>query len=53
VLDPTAGNPVGIKGGGEGGIAPAATAVIHALAGALQSYSIAHIDMPATRLGTP
>ena len=49
-LDPTAGNPLGIKGGGEGGITPAAAAVINALADALRDYGIDHIDMPATPL---
>ena len=53
-LDPTAGDPLGTKSGGEGSISPAAAAaVIDALAGALNSYSIDHIDMPATPLGTP
>jgi carbon-monoxide dehydrogenase large subunit len=49
-LDPTAGNPLGIKGGGEGGITPAPAAVINALADALHDYGIDHIDMPATPL---
>ena len=49
-LDPTSGNPLGIKGGGEGGITPAAAAVINALADALKDYGIDHIDMPATPL---
>jgi carbon-monoxide dehydrogenase large subunit len=49
-LDPTAGNPLGIKGGGEGGITPAPAAVINALADALGEYGIDHIDMPATPL---
>jgi aerobic carbon-monoxide dehydrogenase large subunit len=46
--DPTAGNPLGIKGGGEGGITPATAAVINALADALREYGVDHIDMPAT-----
>jgi carbon-monoxide dehydrogenase large subunit len=46
--DPTAGNPLGIKGGGEGGITPAMAAIINALVDALQRYSVEHIDMPAT-----
>jgi aerobic carbon-monoxide dehydrogenase large subunit len=50
VLDPTAGNPLGIKGGGEGGITPAPAAVINALVDALKGYGIDHIDMPATPL---
>jgi carbon-monoxide dehydrogenase large subunit len=47
-LDPTAGNPLGIKGGGEGGITPAPAAVINALVDALKEYDIDHLDMPAT-----
>jgi carbon-monoxide dehydrogenase large subunit len=47
-LDPTAGNPLGIKGGGEGGITPAPAAVINALVDALKEFGIDHIDMPAT-----
>jgi aerobic carbon-monoxide dehydrogenase large subunit len=46
--DPTAGNPLGIKGGGEGGITPAPAAVINALVDALSDYGVDHIDMPAT-----
>jgi aerobic carbon-monoxide dehydrogenase large subunit len=46
--DPTSGNPLGIKGGGEGGITPAPAAVINALVHALQDYGVEHIDMPAT-----
>jgi carbon-monoxide dehydrogenase large subunit len=46
--DPTSGNPLGIKGGGEGGITPAPAAVINALVRALQDYGVEHIDMPAT-----
>jgi carbon-monoxide dehydrogenase large subunit len=47
-LDPTAGNPLGIKGGGEGGITPAPAAVINALVDALRDFGIDHVDMPAT-----
>ncbi len=47
-LDPTAGNPLGIKGGGEGGITPAPAAVINALCDALKEFGIDHVDMPAT-----
>jgi aerobic carbon-monoxide dehydrogenase large subunit len=49
-LDPTAGNPLGIKGGGEGGITPAPAAVINALVDALSEFGVDHIDMPATPL---
>src|SRR6202043_1257565 len=47
-IDPTAGNPLGIKGGGEGGITPAPAAVINALVDALKDFGIDHVDMPAT-----
>jgi aerobic carbon-monoxide dehydrogenase large subunit len=47
-LDPTAGNPLGIKGGGEGGITPAPAVVINALVDALKEFGIDHLDMPAT-----
>jgi aerobic carbon-monoxide dehydrogenase large subunit len=46
--DPTSGNPLRVKGGGEGGITPAPAAVINAVVDALQDYGIAHLDMPAT-----
>jgi carbon-monoxide dehydrogenase large subunit len=49
-LDPTKGNPLGIKGGGEGGITPAPAAVINALADALRDFGVDHVDMPATPL---
>ncbi len=46
--DPTAGNPLRVKGGGESGITPATAAVFNALVDALQDYGIEHIEMPAT-----
>jgi carbon-monoxide dehydrogenase large subunit len=46
--DPTAGNPLRIKGGGEGGITPATAATINALIDALRDYEIEHMEMPAT-----
>jgi carbon-monoxide dehydrogenase large subunit len=49
-LDPTAGNPLGIKGGGEGGITPAPAVVINALVDALKEFGVDHVDMPATPL---
>ena len=49
-VDPTAGNPLGIKGGGEGGITPAPAVVINALVDALREFGVDHIDMPATPL---
>jgi carbon-monoxide dehydrogenase large subunit len=43
--DPTAGNPLRIKGGGEGGIVPATAAVINAVCNALDTDDV---PMPAT-----
>ena len=43
--DPTTGNPLRIKGGGEGGVVPATAAVINALCDAL---GVDDIAMPAT-----
>jgi carbon-monoxide dehydrogenase large subunit len=45
IEDPTAGNPLRVKGGGEGGIVPATAAVINALCDALD---VEDIGMPAT-----
>jgi len=47
---PTAGNPLGVKGGGEGGTTPALGAAINALADALRPLGVAEIPMPATPL---
>jgi carbon-monoxide dehydrogenase large subunit len=44
--DPTAGNPLGIKGAGEGGVVPATAAVVNALCDAL---GVEDLRMPATR----
>ncbi len=46
--DPTQGNPLRVKGGGESGITPALAAVFNALMDALSPYGIEHIEMPAT-----
>jgi carbon-monoxide dehydrogenase large subunit len=50
--DPTKGNPLRVKGGGEAGITPALAvvmnAVMNAVMDALSVYGIAHMDMPAT-----
>src|SRR5207244_1057544 len=43
--DPTTGNPLRIKGGGEGGVVPTTAAVINALCDAL---GVDDIAMPAT-----
>jgi len=46
--DPTYGNPLRVKGGGEAGITPALAVVMNAVMDALKDYNIEHIDMPAT-----
>jgi carbon-monoxide dehydrogenase large subunit len=46
--DPTKGNPLRVKGGGESGITPSLATVFNALMDALSPYGIEHIEMPAT-----
>ena len=45
---PTAGNKLGVKGGGEGGTTPALAAVVNAVLDALRPLGVADISMPAT-----
>jgi carbon-monoxide dehydrogenase large subunit len=46
--DPTTGNPLGVKGGGESGITPATAVIFNALADALRDIGTEEIPMPAT-----
>jgi aerobic carbon-monoxide dehydrogenase large subunit len=46
--DPTKGNPLRVKGGGEAGITPALAVVMNAIMNALKDHGVTHIDMPAT-----
>lgn len=46
--DPTAGNPLRVKGGGESGITPATAAVFNALADAVRELTTQEPPMPAT-----
>ena len=48
VEDETRGNPLRIKGGGEGGTTPATAVVMTAVLDALQLLGIDHLDMPAS-----
>lgn len=48
VEDPTAGNPLRVKGGGEGGITPSPAATIGAIVDALREYGVEDIPQPAT-----
>lgn len=46
--DPTSGNPLGVKGGGESGITPATATIFNALADALARVTREELPMPAT-----
>jgi carbon-monoxide dehydrogenase large subunit len=46
--DPTPGNPLRVKGGGEAGITPCLAAVVNALVDALRPLGIHHLEMPVT-----
>jgi aerobic carbon-monoxide dehydrogenase large subunit len=45
---PSTSNPLGLRGGGEGGTTPALAAVINAVVDALAELGVEHIEMPAT-----
>jgi aerobic carbon-monoxide dehydrogenase large subunit len=46
--DPTKGNALRVKGGGEAGITPSSAVLMNAVMDALAGIGIEHIDMPAT-----
>jgi carbon-monoxide dehydrogenase large subunit len=46
--DPTPGNPLRVKGGGEAGITPCLAAVVNAAVDALKPLGVSHLDMPLT-----
>lgn len=46
--DPTPGNPLRVKGGGEAGITPCLAAVVNAAADALGPLGVRHLEMPLT-----
>lgn len=46
--DPTPGNPLRVKGGGEAGITPCLAAVVNAAVDALSSQGVKHLAMPLT-----
>jgi carbon-monoxide dehydrogenase large subunit len=48
VEDPTQGNPLRIKGGGEGGVTPGTAAIVNALCDALRPYGVENVPIPAT-----
>jgi carbon-monoxide dehydrogenase large subunit len=45
---PSTSNPLGLRGGGEGGTTPALAAVTNAIVDALAELGVEHIEMPAT-----
>jgi carbon-monoxide dehydrogenase large subunit len=45
---PSTSNPIGLRGGGEGGTTPALGAVVNAIVDALAELGVEHIEMPAT-----
>jgi carbon-monoxide dehydrogenase large subunit len=46
--DPTRGNALRVKGGGEAGITPSSAVLMNAVIDALSGFGIEHLDMPAT-----
>jgi carbon-monoxide dehydrogenase large subunit len=46
--DPTRGNALRVKGGGEAGITPSSAVLINAVLDALSELGVEHMDMPAT-----
>ena len=45
---PTPTNPLGVRGGGEGGATPALAVVVNAIVNACASLGVLHIEMPTT-----
>jgi carbon-monoxide dehydrogenase large subunit len=45
---PSTSNPLGLRGGGEGGTTPALGALVNAVVDALAELGVEHIDMPLT-----
>jgi len=45
---PSTSNPLGLRGGGEGGTTPALGAVVNAIVDALGDLGVDHVEMPAT-----
>jgi aerobic carbon-monoxide dehydrogenase large subunit len=45
---PSTTNPLGLRGGGEGGTTPALGAVVNAIVDALAEIGVEHVEMPAT-----
>ena len=45
---PSTSNPLGLRGGGEGGTTPAPAAVVNAVVDALAEFGVEHVEMPVT-----
>jgi carbon-monoxide dehydrogenase large subunit len=45
---PSTSNPLGLRGGGEGGTTPALAALVNAIVDALAELGVEHLEMPAT-----
>jgi carbon-monoxide dehydrogenase large subunit len=45
---PSTSNPLGLRGGGEGGTTPALGALVNAIVDALAELGVEHVEMPAT-----
>jgi carbon-monoxide dehydrogenase large subunit len=45
---PSTSNPLGLRGGGEGGTTPALGALVNAVVDALADFGVEHLDMPLT-----
>jgi carbon-monoxide dehydrogenase large subunit len=45
---PSTSNPLGLRGGGEGGTTPALAATVNAIVDALAELGVEHLEMPAT-----
>jgi carbon-monoxide dehydrogenase large subunit len=45
---PSTTNPLGMRGGSEGGITPGLAAVVNAIVDALAEFGVEHIELPAT-----
>jgi carbon-monoxide dehydrogenase large subunit len=45
---PAPGNPLGVRGGGEGGTTPSLAVVVNAVVDALADYGVRHLEMPVT-----
>jgi carbon-monoxide dehydrogenase large subunit len=45
---PSPTNPLGVRGGGEGGTTPALAVVVSAVVDALRDYGVTHVEMPVT-----